>query len=106
MGKTRAWITRKYLMTKSSPVARIIPEIQLVYLSPARNRNWGNKVFVDKDHIRILLIEDDEDDYSLVRALLSEGKFADFSLEWVQTYEKGLEELRRADYDAYLLDYR
>ena len=61
---------------------------------------------MDKDHIRILLIEDDEDDYSLVRALLSEGKFADFSLEWVKTYEDGLEQLRRADYDAYLLDYR
>ncbi len=27
---------------------------------------------MDKDHIKILLIEDDEDDYALVRELLSE----------------------------------
>jgi PAS domain S-box-containing protein len=60
---------------------------------------------MDKDHIKILLIEDDEDDYALVRELLSEIKFADFSLEWVKTYQEGFKELRRADHDAYLLDY-
>ena len=93
-------------MTKASAAARIIFEIQFIYLSPAGNSHRGNKVFVNKDYIKILLIEDDEDDYSLVRTLLSEVKLADFSLEWVKTYEEGLEELRRADYDAYLLDYR
>ena len=61
---------------------------------------------MDKDHIKILLIEDDEDDYYVVRALLSEVKLADFSLEWVKTYGEGLEELRRADCDVCLLDYR
>lgn len=61
---------------------------------------------MDKEYIRILLIEDDEDDYALVRELLSEVKFANFILEWVQTYHEGLKELCRADHDAYLLDYR
>ena len=50
---------------------------------------------MDKDHIRILLIEDDEDDYALVRELLSGLSRADFSLEWVQTYQEGLKELCR-----------
>jgi len=61
---------------------------------------------MDKDHTKILLIEDDKNDYSLVRELLSEVELADFSLEWVQTYEEGFKELCRADHDAYLLDYR
>ncbi len=59
-----------------------------------------------KDHIRILLIEDDEDDYALVKELLSGLNFADFSLECVKTYAEGLKELRKADHDVYLLDYR
>jgi PAS domain S-box-containing protein len=61
---------------------------------------------MDKDHIRILLIEDDEDDYALVRGLLSGLSLADFSLEWVKTYQEGLKELCRADHDVCLLDYR
>jgi PAS domain S-box-containing protein len=61
---------------------------------------------MDKDRIRILLIEDDEDDYALVRELLSEIKLADFPLEWVKTYQEGLKELCRADHDVCLLDYR
>jgi PAS domain S-box-containing protein len=59
-----------------------------------------------KDQVKILLIEDDEDDYAVVRKLLSEATLADFSLEWVKTYEEGFKELCRADYDAFLLDYR
>ena len=61
---------------------------------------------MDKDHIRILLIEDDEDDYAIVRELLSGLSLAHFSLEWVKTYQEGLKELCRCDHDAYLLDYR
>jgi PAS domain S-box-containing protein len=61
---------------------------------------------MDKDYLRILLIEDDEGDYVLVRELLSEIKFANFSLDWAQTYQEGFKELCRADHDAYLLDYR
>ncbi len=78
------------------------------HLSPA---GWKRpqkeiKFHMDKDLIRILLIEDDEDDYALVRGLLSGLSLADFSLEWVRTYQEGLKELCRADHDVCLLDYR
>ncbi|SPF32729.1 hypothetical protein SBDP1_1070027 [Syntrophobacter sp. SbD1] len=59
-----------------------------------------------KNYIKILLIEDDEDDYAMVKELLSGLNFADFSLECVKTYAEGLKELRKADHDVYLLDYR
>ena len=59
-----------------------------------------------QDHpIRVLLIEDDEDDYALLRELLSEIELADFSPEWVKTCSEGLKEVCRADHDVYLLDY-
>ena len=61
---------------------------------------------MSKDYVKILLIEDDEDDYSMVRELLSGLSRADFSLEWVKTYGEGLKELCQAGHDAYLLDYR
>ena len=60
---------------------------------------------MDKVYLKLLLIEDDEDDYALVRELLSEIKLAEFFLKWVKTYQEGLEELLQADHDACLLDY-
>ena len=61
---------------------------------------------MSKDYVKILLIEDDEDDYAMVRELLSGLSRADFYLEWVRTYGEGLKELCQAEHDAYLLDYR
>ena len=61
---------------------------------------------MSKDYVKILLIEDDEDDYAMVRELLSGLSRADFTLEWVKSYGEGLKELCQAEHDAYLLDYR
>ncbi len=61
---------------------------------------------MDKDLIHVLLIDDDEDDYVLVRDLLSEVTGRRFELERVATYKAGLEELRQARQDIYLIDYR
>ena len=93
-------------MRESSPITKISTETQLLHLPLVENRYKENEGPMDKEDIKILLIEDDEDDYALVRELLSEVKLAVFSLEWVQTYEEGFKELCRADHDTYLLDYR
>ncbi len=93
-------------MPEFSPI--VMMSSNSAHLSPA---GWKRpqkeiKFHMDKDLIRILLIEDDEDDYALVRGLLSGLSLADFSLEWVRTYQEGLKELCRADHDVCLLDYR
>jgi PAS domain S-box-containing protein len=93
-------------MPESSRITKIIIETQLGNLPSVRIAIGGIKVAMDRDLIRILLIEDDEDDYALVRDFLSEVELADFFLEWVQTYDEGFKELCRADHDACLLDYR
>jgi len=61
---------------------------------------------MEKDHFKILLIDDDEDDYFLVKGMLSEVRSSNFELQWVATYEEGLAAIRKCVHDAYLLDYR
>jgi PAS domain S-box-containing protein len=61
---------------------------------------------MDKYRYKVLLIDDDEDDYMLVREMLSEIRPTSFDLEWVATYEDGLAALDRCIHDAFLLDYR
>ncbi|MGA2403788.1 MAG: PAS domain S-box protein, partial [Syntrophobacteraceae bacterium] len=55
--------------------------------------------------LRVLLIVDDEDDYALMRTLLSESAFEKVKLDWANSYESGLDALSHFDYDACLLDY-
>lgn len=59
-----------------------------------------------KSAIRILLVEDDEDDYALTRELLTEIEGEQFDLVWAPTYEAAIVEIRRTTYDVFLVDYR
>jgi diguanylate cyclase (GGDEF)-like protein len=55
---------------------------------------------------RILLVEDDEEDYIITRALLAEAPGPRLDLEWAATCEEALERLARGGIDAALVDYR
>ncbi len=57
-----------------------------------------------RNKLRLLLIEDDEDDYILIRTILSQS-FERVKLDWANSYEGGLDALSRLRYDACLLDY-
>lgn len=62
------------------------------------------------DQLRILLVEDDEDDYILTKELLTEWRVSalnlQFELQWVTTFDTALAEMRRNQHDIYLLDYQ
>ena len=58
------------------------------------------------DYIRVLLIDDDEDDVLLTKDLLSEIKGQHFEISWVGNATTGLEEMKRNYHDVCLLDYR
>jgi PAS domain S-box-containing protein len=58
------------------------------------------------DPIRVLLIEDDEDDYVLTRELLGEMTETPFVLDWQPTVESARAALQRGGHDICLLDYR
>jgi signal transduction histidine kinase len=60
-----------------------------------------------KQTIRVLLVDDDEDDAVLTRDLLKEIPGAGFEVEWTREYVEGITRLReRGDYDVCLVDYR
>jgi signal transduction histidine kinase len=54
----------------------------------------------------VLLIEDDEDDFVLVRDLLGTVTTEAFKIDWISTFEEGLKALIRSEHDVCLLDYR
>ena len=56
--------------------------------------------------IKVLLVEDDEDDYILIRDLLDEVPEQQFQLEWVATFTEAVTTIQRQHHDVYLVDYR
>jgi PAS domain S-box-containing protein len=54
---------------------------------------------------RILYIEDDEEDYFLVRHMLSKSHGSKINLSWAATYEEGLQKIACDQFDAILVDY-
>jgi PAS domain S-box-containing protein/putative nucleotidyltransferase with HDIG domain len=61
---------------------------------------------VQQDQIKVLLIEDDEDDYIITRDHLAEIKTPQFHIDWVATYTAGLELLEAGQHEVCLVDYR
>ncbi|MCI0700462.1 MAG: ATP-binding protein [Planctomycetia bacterium] len=56
--------------------------------------------------IRVLLIDDDRDDYFLTREMLSDIPGERYRLDWTPNYDAGLQALCEGTHDIYLLDYR
>jgi diguanylate cyclase (GGDEF)-like protein/PAS domain S-box-containing protein len=56
--------------------------------------------------LRILLVEDDEDDFVLTRSMLLANGRTKFDVAWEQTYAAALRATQLAAYDLYLVDYR
>ena len=55
--------------------------------------------------LRVLVVDDDEDDFILIRDMLCDVSEGGYSFEWCPTPEQGLDELRRGAHDVYLVDY-
>ncbi|MFB6455321.1 ATP-binding protein [Chitinophaga sp. Hz27] len=55
---------------------------------------------------RILMIDDDEDDFYLVNALLQDISPDQYVLEWASSYRNGLTSIATQSHDLYLVDYR
>ncbi|HEX8390159.1 MAG TPA: ATP-binding protein [Candidatus Saccharimonadales bacterium] len=56
--------------------------------------------------VRVLLVEDDEDDYLIMQRTLDKVDKSPFHLEWVDTFEHAKEAISQARHDIYLIDYR
>jgi diguanylate cyclase (GGDEF)-like protein/PAS domain S-box-containing protein len=56
--------------------------------------------------LRLLLVEDDEDDYLITSDMLAGQGRARFVVEWCPDYDAALQRIREQCHDVYLIDYR
>jgi PAS domain S-box-containing protein len=56
--------------------------------------------------VKVLLVEDDEDDYIIARDLISQIREHRYRLDWVKNYSEALAAIQRKEHDIWLLDYR
>src|SRR5688500_8224352 len=62
--------------------------------------------FMNNYPVKVLLIDDDEEDYILTRYVFDEFKDNQFKLDWIDNFEDGLKALNQNRHDIYLVDYR
>ncbi|TYQ18233.1 UNVERIFIED_CONTAM: diguanylate cyclase (GGDEF)-like protein [Acetivibrio alkalicellulosi] len=57
--------------------------------------------------IKLLLVEDDENDYIIMKSVVSQIKYESYSIDWVSTYDKAIEVItsKDNDFDVIFLDY-
>lgn len=56
-------------------------------------------------NIKLLIIDDDEDDYFLVSDHLNDIEEHHFHISWAATYEEGLKQIEEGDFDICLVDF-
>jgi len=56
--------------------------------------------------VRLLLVEDDEDDFVLARALLAESRRTTFEIDWIADFEEARDAIGRDEHDVILVDFR
>jgi PAS domain-containing protein/two-component sensor histidine kinase len=63
-------------------------------------RRRGSKV------VRVLVLDDNEDDFAFVKILLSKGHTSKYHIEWAPTERAALEAVKRGGFDVGLFDYK
>lgn len=57
------------------------------------------------EHIRILLVEDDEDDFVIMREILTSVRNQNFELDWGNDFDEGLFKASSSEHDLCIVDY-
>lgn len=60
---------------------------------------------MEDETIRVLLVDDDQGDFEMTRAMIAEIDTRSIELDWVSTYEEGIDALEDGAHDVYLIDY-
>lgn len=59
----------------------------------------------DEETVRVLLVDDDLGDFEMTRQIVGQIDAREMTLDWVSSYEEGLDALERGEHDVYLIDY-
>ncbi|WP_181307078.1 hybrid sensor histidine kinase/response regulator [Rufibacter sp. XAAS-G3-1] len=57
------------------------------------------------DKIRILLVDDDEDDYVITRDIIQDIPGRQYHLDWTASFDEALTRIREKKHDVYLVDF-
>ena len=57
-------------------------------------------------HIKVLLIDDDEDDYHIIREVFRDIPNSKFKVDWESGFEGARKQIKKQAHDIYLIDYR
>jgi signal transduction histidine kinase len=58
------------------------------------------------DKVRVLLVDDDEDDFIITRDIIDDIPGRNYRLEWTASFSKALQMVREERHDVYLVDFR
>src|SRR5687767_5313247 len=72
----------------------------------ANGFNAKKEITMQKPRLKILMAEDDQNDYLLVEGMLNQAEGENFQLERAQDYDTALSMIERNAHDVYLLDYK
>jgi diguanylate cyclase (GGDEF)-like protein/PAS domain S-box-containing protein len=61
---------------------------------------------MDNATTKVLLVEDDEDDYLITSNLFRDIQEKKFEVEWIRSYDRALEVMSKNQHDVYLIDFR
>lgn len=56
--------------------------------------------------IKVLLVDDDEDDYLIIRQIFAKIPDSSFELDWCEDFEEAKQRIATQQHDLYLIDYR
>ena len=60
---------------------------------------------MDEPFTKVLLVDDDEDDFILTQDMFADIGHGRFQLDWASTFDDALEHIDRDEHDVYLVDY-
>lgn len=60
---------------------------------------------MESDTLKVLLVDDDQGDFEMTRAMLAQAEHGSFSLDWVSTFEEAIDAFKSGEYDVFLVDY-
>lgn len=61
---------------------------------------------MDAERIRVLLVDDDQGDFEMTRAMIAEIADRAIELDWASSYEEGVHAFEEGEHDVYIVDYK
>lgn len=57
------------------------------------------------DPIKVLVVDDDQGDFEMIRGMLSKSEHQRFSLDWVSNFDEAIDAFEAGQHQVYFLDY-